>query len=517
MKRVRLSCLSLRDVLTPRALLTGAAFAALLAAAPAAERVVVFTEDFEEATALTDETWSAWGDPAVSIAPVSSQTGTQSVNVTGDSWCDSGIYSSTTFDLTGGFTFTFDVNTLAGNEDRGDWDQTISIGLDARNMPSNAPCNFQGELEELLHVRLTPHRAENNPAEGQILEVSGVALKSDFSYEPDAQQYGEDFDGKWYRYTITGPLPEEPTDKVGDKNLKITRVELDDDEPAKGASEEVIGKAEIDFSLFSQVSVSVKGRSNGRSGSAQILADNLNLEERVNETETGRLIVVSQPRVCGDTVDVPINASGLGTIKAFGFHLKYDTSRLKFIGLTKGTGLIKEWTVDSSPLLDPANTDLVLGRIIGGYLSDGAIPVEGDDFGSEEELVVCRFERKYHAGPFSVTISPRQLVDDVENASPISGNVSFIVGPLPGDVNNDCIVTPEDAQLAFDCYLANLGVGVCPAGSNFFAADMWPDTNINNIGEFDDGNGVITPRDAETIFEMWLGVRDIGPAETPHK
>jgi hypothetical protein len=63
---------------------------------------------------------------------------------------------------------------------------------------------------------------------------------------------------------------------------------------------------------------------------------------------------------------------------------------------------------------------------------------------------------------------------------------------LPGDVDGDGVITPADAQAAFLCYL----LADCPSGRPALAADFCPPG----------GDGIITPLDAQGIFNAFLGV-----------
>ena len=62
----------------------------------------------------------------------------------------------------------------------------------------------------------------------------------------------------------------------------------------------------------------------------------------------------------------------------------------------------------------------------------------------------------------------------------------------PGDVNGDGSVTPGDAQAAFDYYL---GIGSEPECVE--SADI--------CGNYPHGDGYVTPGDAQGIFNMYLG------------
>lgn len=64
-----------------------------------------------------------------------------------------------------------------------------------------------------------------------------------------------------------------------------------------------------------------------------------------------------------------------------------------------------------------------------------------------------------------------------------------------GDVNGDGQITPGDAQAAFDCYLGN-----CPQGANQECADI--------CDNYPHGNGSVTPGDAQGIFNLYLGIQN---------
>jgi hypothetical protein len=63
--------------------------------------------------------------------------------------------------------------------------------------------------------------------------------------------------------------------------------------------------------------------------------------------------------------------------------------------------------------------------------------------------------------------------------------------PVPGDANGDGVVTPADAQAAFDYYMGFTGPPVCEN-----MADVCPN--------YPNGDGSVTPGDAQGIFNTYL-------------
>jgi hypothetical protein len=464
--------------------------------------------------------WTKWGEPKPKIAQLPGSA-EKALDPDGDSWCDSGVYSTTGFDLSTGFKLSFDVNTLAGaNDVRSNWDQTISVGLAALNLSSNAPCNYQNEPENLIDVRLTSHLAPGVPPadrKGQAITIEGRALLADdkgplVTFEPGMQDYGPEYDKVWYTYTIEATIPstEEPTGaKATIANLEIRR-------STGGSPEQLVARGAIDLSLFTQAAVSVKGRSSGeRAGNVWMLVDNIGLEDKRGPRPPARLVIESREvRTCdlGSTITlrVPIRAENFdSSIEAFGFTVAYLPGCLELTGVLKGSGVSTWATVAGSPV---SSNEFGFDQVrIGGFRGN-ADPLEGDG-----EIVILEFKRfpppadsKSTLCQRSVSILAGTLVDDVEGADITSvASISIIQSTIPGDVNCDGQVTPQDAQLAFNCFLLGGNPADCPDGVGFIfkAGDMWPDLGRELWAEWDDGDKRLTPRDAQTIFEIYLGIR----------
>ncbi|MDK2972644.1 MAG: hypothetical protein PWP23_2399 [Candidatus Sumerlaeota bacterium] len=72
---------------------------------------------------------------------------------------------------------------------------------------------------------------------------------------------------------------------------------------------------------------------------------------------------------------------------------------------------------------------------------------------------------------------------------------------VPGDANGDGVVTPADAQAAFECFL----FATCGTGVSSDAADIAPD-DADGCVDAGDGDGSVTPADAQRIFNHALQI-----------
>ncbi|MBX3729005.1 MAG: hypothetical protein KF858_07450 [Candidatus Sumerlaeia bacterium] len=79
-------------------------------------------------------------------------------------------------------------------------------------------------------------------------------------------------------------------------------------------------------------------------------------------------------------------------------------------------------------------------------------------------------------------------------AMPVVESLAALSPIKPGDVTQDGVVTPADAQAVFECYLA----GGCPTPDKTAAADLCPG-----------GPVAVTPRDAQAVFELFLGLEPL--------
>ncbi|MBX3727732.1 MAG: lamin tail domain-containing protein [Candidatus Sumerlaeia bacterium] len=88
------------------------------------------------------------------------------------------------------------------------------------------------------------------------------------------------------------------------------------------------------------------------------------------------------------------------------------------------------------------------------------------------------------------------------SSTPTPGAANSSAPPIvPGDANGDGVVTPADAQAAFECYIN----GACAPGISVEAADIHPDDGDGCV-DAADGNGIVTPADAQRLFQHALQI-----------
>lgn len=466
----------------------GGALGALLLAAPALAQPG-FVENWE--AGVQANVWRLWGTPPVKIVDTNSASaGTNSLDVDGDSWCDSGLYSQQSFDVRRGFQLDWAQNTLAGaGNARAAWDQSVRVGLAAVNVPSDAPCSFQGEPKHLVSVEVIAHTAPTAPGEGQLLKIEGAAVE-EVTFIADGAQYGPGLDATWFSYQIevVQDLPE------GRGTLTVSRT------PTAGGTATTIATGRVNLSGFTNAAVAIQGRSNGRGADVDILVDDVALTGLKTNVQPGTL-TVGRDIACGTEAVVPVSVTNVAnTIDSFGFDFVYNPAMVSFKGARSGTATRSWLAVSGAPLMvtvpDPNNppngTMLVESGTarVGGFRGEaGSLITEGDIV---ELVFVCPPGVTACVGASPVAIVAPTIVDDLAGYAPVDGEAGFGSDLVRGDVNGDCRVTPEDAQLAFRCFI-EFG---CPPEANAARADVAPGG----------GDGNVTPIDAQTIFEIYLGL-----------
>jgi hypothetical protein len=180
---------------------------------------------------------------------------------------------------------------------------------------------------------------------------------------------------------------------------------------------------------------------------------------------------------------VPVEVQGApNELRAFGFEITYDPTKLTFDSFTRGT------LTQNFQLFDVSTPAPGVLRIAG--VEPGAEPIAA---GSSGTLVNLTF-RVDPAVPHGTQL-PLQLQNLVDNITPFTtSNGCIITGcPHDGDVNGDGQITPEDALLPFEFYLEKITLTDCQQDHADVADPVL------------DPSSVITPADALCIFNKYLG------------
>jgi hypothetical protein len=206
------------------------------------------------------------------------------------------------------------------------------------------------------------------------------------------------------------------------------------------------------------------------------------LESRGSSRCIGRRVIVGDAvGTAGQRVQVPIQLQwNPRPIDAFGMRLAYDGTALRFVeghccGLTEGWHTCEARSAARDTL------------ILGGF-NPTPIPA-----GSNGELLCLTFEFVQCAAARQLVLLG--LVDDLAGMEICDGSIGCFDCLSDGDVNQDGLLTPGDAQCAFEIFLHGQAVppdcdvaGTCEG----FAADV-------------NCSGGVTPGDALAIFSRWLG------------
>jgi len=200
----------------------------------------------------------------------------------------------------------------------------------------------------------------------------------------------------------------------------------------------------------------------------------------------------------GDEIHFPVyTANNVTQICDFTFDFLFDPSVLVFKGIEK-TSAIQDWSTVEWSQVEP-------GKIrIRGLMGSGTCipPMSTVDLVTMKVMVNC----VGYALDTSIPVKIESYQDGIACMCPRSFETDFIYMACPrlGDVNGDGNVTPGDAQTAFEIFLG----GVSP---NFYQLTT-SDANCScpcNSMEHTEQNNCTTPADAQWIFEHYLGRRTL--------
>jgi hypothetical protein len=202
----------------------------------------------------------------------------------------------------------------------------------------------------------------------------------------------------------------------------------------------------------------------------------------VNPGCLGRRVIVGDVAgALGQQVEVPIRIQwNPRPIDAYGLRIAFDGSALRFVG-SRCCALTAGWETCEARAV---GRDTV---VVGGF-NPVPIPsnIDGDLMCLTFEILSCGGER--HLEAFG-------LVDDLAGMGACSGAVSCTECLSDGDVTEDGLLTPQDAQCAFGIFLEGQALP--------------PDCDAEGHCEIVAGDvncdAVVTPGDAVEIFDRWLG------------
>jgi hypothetical protein len=194
-----------------------------------------------------------------------------------------------------------------------------------------------------------------------------------------------------------------------------------------------------------------------------------------------RIIVGDVAGNLGQQVEIPLHLQwNPRPIDAYGLRVVFDGTALRFAG-SRCCGLTAGWQTCEARAV---GRDTV---VVGGF---NPVPIPSNSDGVllclTFEITACEGER--HLTAFG-------LVDDLVGMETCDGTLSCTECLSSGDVNQDGVLTPQDAQCAFRTFLEGQSVPAdCDAAGHceVIAGDVNCDA-------------VVTPGDAVEIFDRWLG------------
>lgn len=200
----------------------------------------------------------------------------------------------------------------------------------------------------------------------------------------------------------------------------------------------------------------------------------------------------------GNLIHIPVNiANNMSQICDFEYDFVYDPSVLEFVGIEKSAATQNWSTMDWNPI------EVGKVRITGKVGSGTCIPTRSSVILCTMAVMVQCVRR---SSDTPVPIRIEEFKDGIFCVCPRFFEADFLYRPRPrlGDVNGDGTITPGDAQVTFEIYL-----GLVHATQ---AQLTTADTNCScpcEGKEHIEANNCLTPWDAQWIFDHYLGMRDL--------
>jgi|GEM_PF-1352022 len=189
------------------------------------------------------------------------------------------------------------------------------------------------------------------------------------------------------------------------------------------------------------------------------------------EDDSGNLDVPAAQGRKGDEVRIPvrIQVAPYG-ISSLGFEFTYDPAVMEYTAYERGDLVVSFALFDVSKVSP--------GRLrVAGISTAGGIQKKASGY-----IVWLKFKIVGGVDNECFSLGLEKLTDDLANLSSSGG--CLCLRACTGDLNADGVITPQDALIAFRCYL---GLGPCPE-----CADVNRD-------------GVFSPADALCLFKKYLG------------
>jgi hypothetical protein len=202
---------------------------------------------------------------------------------------------------------------------------------------------------------------------------------------------------------------------------------------------------------------------------------------------------VDMPGTWGDSVHFPVNVANNDTqICDFTFDFLFDPSVLTFEDAERSSAT-QDWTTMTWTQIQPGTI-----RVQGVMGSGTCIsPSSSVTLVTLKAMVECAG----YASDTSVPISIEAFQDGIACMNPRSFDTNFIYTACPqlGDVNGDGNITPGDAQRAFEIYLGRISPTLCQLTISD-ANSSCPCNGEEHLPQ----NNCITPSDAQWIFDHYL-------------
>lgn len=195
----------------------------------------------------------------------------------------------------------------------------------------------------------------------------------------------------------------------------------------------------------------------------------------------------------GDLVRFPVSiANNSNQICDFEFDFVYDPSVLEIRGVDRAP-VIQDWTTLNWSLVQPGRA-----RVTGSFGSGTCVAAQNS---ADLIYITLMVQCVDLGGDTYLPIRIESFNNGIADLCPRSFEVDLLYESCPrlGDVNGDGNVTPGDAQTAFEIFLGK----IVPTSLHLTTADANSHCPCDGL-EHLDANNCITPGDAQWIFEHFL-------------
>ena len=275
-------------------------------------------------------------------------------------------------------------------------------------------------------------------------------------------------------------------------NISVTHSGGDDDISITAGGSLIFSPS--NWSIFQSVTLAAAEDTDNSNGSATIRITAADIPTKfITATESdddatnGEISLTLNPDqgTNGSLIEIFVNlANNNSSLNYFGLDFHFDSTVFTYKHAVSGS-LSTDWTITATP--DPSDP----GKIVISGSAGTTIPLSSNGDVLKITLQVKCLDLGEIISQIRIDNYSYDFADEF-SPEPCTTDFTFIPCSRLGDVNGDTMVTPGDAQMAFEIFLGKRSPEYCQESTS--DADC---------------NGFTTPGDAQNIFEHFLGKRTL--------